>query len=99
MKEQQMWHIVRSILGKVVVPAALGAALCGCGDRAALPGTDTGSTGDAQTEAGSTGDAQTEAGPIAKYAAPMPDGGFAPLYAAPQPEDRYGTPFPDTDAG
>ena len=77
MREQEMWAIVKRVLGntvhKVVIPAAMGASLAlagGCGDRS-LP------TGDLSVS--------SDINPGYRYAAPMPDGA-ALKYAAPMPD-------------
>jgi len=93
MKEHEMWQTVRRILARTVVPASLGLALAGCGDRAAVPVTD-GGVGDGV--AAEMYPAPAYGAPQPDYAAPWP----APMYAAAQPDlgdphERYAAPRPD----
>jgi len=97
MREHEMWQIVRRILARMVVPASLGLALAGCGDRAAVPATDGGG-GDGIKAAEML---------VPEYAAPFPEprepdlGTAVARYSAPDPapQPEYAAPFPEPDAG
>ena len=106
MREQEMWNVVRSILGttvrKVVLPASVGIGLAlgagGCDGRAPVTGVDLGGDGAVQYR---------DSGFAPAYAAPQPDSTIpAPRYAAVQPDaaiqpdgdivaPMYGSPQPD----
>jgi len=110
MREQEMWQIVRSILGttvrKVVLPASVGLGLAlggaACDHRVPVQTLDQG--GDGVVE-------HLDGGAVARYAAPQadsaptprpsPDAGLTrPAYAAPFPDSgntagKYGAPFFD----
>jgi hypothetical protein len=98
MREQEMWQIVRSILGtpvrRAVLSASVGIGLAlggaACDHRLPVQSADQGTSGDGAAEL-------LDGGAIARYAAPQPDA------VAPNGPDRgvspspsvYAAPFPD----